>query len=216
MAEDEAEGGEAGEGEGQAAVEPGTAMNVPILDLSGVRDRSLLKYRSLENIGMVLVPEDIPDLLSGVACENVGVVLPVPPGTKVEPRVGQMELSGSTFAAGSDKAILMLVGQIVVTPPVTQVGYRGVALVGQIVLPKETEALLAGKIITQVGQIAYYDGPHPRVFLEDTRLAKAFFELVDAPETLVLVGDTTITGDVSPELFRQKVAGLVVIGDVTL
>ncbi len=198
------------------AREPGTAMNLPILDLSGVRDRSELKCQRLVNVGLALVPEDIPDLLSGVACINVGAVLPVPAGTKVETRIGQTEMSGSALAAGDDKPILMVIGQVVVTPPVTRVGYRSVALIGQIVLPKEAEALLTGKVISQVGQIAYYDGLNPRVFFEDTRLARAFFDLVDKPETLVLLGDTTFAADVTPELFRAKVAGVAIIGDVTL
>ena len=75
------------------AREPGAAMNLPILDLSGARDRSELKYLRLVNVGLALVPEDIPDLLAGVACTNVGAVLPVPTGTKVETRIGQTERS---------------------------------------------------------------------------------------------------------------------------
>ena len=75
------------------AREPGAATNLPILDLSGARDRSELKYLRLVNVGLALVPEDIPDLLAGVACTNVGAVLPVPTGTKVETRIGQTERS---------------------------------------------------------------------------------------------------------------------------
>lgn len=55
--------------------------NVPVLDLSGMRNREDATRLRLKNVGLVLVPEDMPDLLAGAECKNIGGVLPVPAGT---------------------------------------------------------------------------------------------------------------------------------------
>lgn len=192
-------------------------QNLPVLDLSGVRSRDEVSALRLRNIAIVLVPEDMPDLLSGADCMNIAAVVPVPAGIRVETRTGQVEISGDSLAAGNEHTILTLVGQVVVTPEVTQVGYRGVILIGHVLLPKSAERALAGKIINQTGQIVYYEGgTNLRVFMEDVCLTKAFFDLVEEPMTLVLVGDSTFSVDVTPEVLRQKVRSIALVGDATV
>ena len=170
----------------------------------------------LRNVGVVLVPEDLPDLLATADCQNIGAVVPVPQGTRVESHAGQVEIAGATLAAGDEKSVLLLVGQVVVTGEVTQVGYRGLILVGQVVLPRSAQAAIAGKVLTQTGNLYYYEGVDPRVYMEDVRFTKAFFDLVQEPLNLVLIGDSTFAADVTPELLRQKVRHLALIGDATV
>ncbi len=190
--------------------------NMPVLDLSGVRSREEVTGLRLENIGAVLVPEELPDLLATVSSQNIGAVIPVPKGFRVETRVGNVELSGEALAAGEATTVLQLVGNVTVTSPVTQVGYRGLILVGVVMLPKSAMTAMAGKVITQVGQVVYYEGENPRVFMDDVRLTKAFFDLIEEPIALLLIGDPTFGADVTPELLRAKVRSMAVIGDVTL
>ena len=195
---------------------PRLIQNTPLLDFSGVRSRAELSRMRLMNIGAVLVPEDLPDLLSGAECTNIGAVIPVPTGGRVERHVGQVQIGGDTLAAGDDSTILMLVGQVVVTPEVTRIGYRGLILVGQILLPKSAQAAIAGKVISQTGHVLYYEGAAPRVFMQDMRFSKAFLDLVEEPLALVVLGDCTFAADVTPELLRQKVRSMALIGDATV
>ena len=195
---------------------PRSMQNTPLLDLSGVRSRSEVARLRLTNIGAVLVPEDLPDLLADTECPNIGAVIPVPAGTRLERHVGQVEMGGDALAAGDDSTILMLVGQVVVTPEVARIGYRGLILVGQVLLPKSAQSAIAGKIISQTGHLFYYEGSAPRVFMQDVHISKAFLELVEEPMALVLVGDSTFAADVTPELLRSKIRNLALIGDATV
>ena len=64
------------------------------------------------------------------------------------------------------------------------------------------------------GQLAWYSG-QPRFFLGKERLGRSFFELVDRPLALALVGSFEIDPDVTPELLRDKVSEIVLVGKVT-
>lgn len=196
---------------------PARAMeNMPVVDLTGLRSREAAAGLRLKNIGAVLVPEDLPDLLAEAECTNVGAVVPLPQGTRVDQRMGQVEMPGDALAAGDERTILMLIGQVVVTPEVQSVGYRGVILVGQVLLPKSAQGPLATKIINQTGQILYYEGGNPRVFFEDVRITRGFLELLEDHTTLLLVGDSTFAADVPAALLRQRVQSIALLGDATV
>lgn len=190
--------------------------HMAMVDLSGVRSRDEVAGMRLEKIGAVLVPEDLPDLLAGVACDKIGAIIPVPAGCRVVSQTGNLEIAGESLAAGDDKTILMLVGQVVVTPEVSQVGYRGVILIGVALLPRGAQKALAGKLINQTGEILYYEGANPRVFVEDMRFTKGFLDLVQEPMALLLIGDGTFAADVTPELLSRKVQSIALIGDATV
>ena len=191
--------------------------NVSVLDLTGMRNREDAMRLRLKNVGLVLVPEDMSDLLAGAECKNIGAVLPVPAGTRVESRTGQCEMPGGGLAGGDPDTILVVMGQILVTPPVPSVGYRALVLSGQVLLPKSAQAIIAAKTLSTTGQIVYYDDDAPpRLFLGDTRLTKAFLEQFHDPMTLVLIGGGTFTADVTPDLLRSAVRSAVLIGHVTV
>jgi hypothetical protein len=223
---------DAGDGEGDAATRaaqqaggsegalprerpPRRVENLPFLDLSAVRDRREVAGLHVQNVAIVLVPEDLPDLMVGVTCENVAAVVPVPLGTRVETRIGQVELPGPALATARAGTILALIGQVVVTAPVTAIGYRGLVLVGQLVLPRSAQMLLAPKVLVEVGQVVYYDEGAPvRIILEDAEFHGAFFDLLAEPVTLVLLADCRFAADVAPEQIRAKVHSLAVVGNV--
>jgi hypothetical protein len=61
------------------------------------------------------------------------------------------------------------------------------------------------------GQLAWYTG-QPRVFVGKDRFARGFFELLDQPLTLLLVGEFGIDPDVPAELLRDKVEAITLVG----
>jgi hypothetical protein len=187
--------------------------NLGFLDLSGMRSREDAARLRLKNIALVLVPEAIPDLLAGAECKNIGAVVPVATGTRVEQRTGQVELPGEVLAGGDPNTILSVTGQVVVTPPIPSVGYRGLVLVGQVLLPRSSQAALAGKIMHITGQTVYYDDDtEPRVFVGGMRFTQAFLDQFDKPLTLILIGGGRFAADVTPEGLRRAVRAIVVIG----
>ena len=61
------------------------------------------------------------------------------------------------------------------------------------------------------GQLAWYEG-HPRFFVGKDRFGRSFFELIDQQLTLALVGRFTIDPDVPPELLRDKIKEIILVG----
>jgi hypothetical protein len=128
---------------------------------------------------------------------------------------GQVRLSGESLAnsQGSPDDVLLLAGQVVVTSPVSSVGYQRVFYAGQLVLPRVSEAVLASAL-SGSGQVAWYDG-QPRFFLGKDVLGRGFFELLEEPIALAVVGSLRIDDDVPPELLRAKVSDITLVGKLT-
>jgi hypothetical protein len=101
-------------------------------------------------------------------------------------------------------------GQLMVSGPVTRVGYRRIVVAGQVLAPEDSQAVL-GPVITVKGQLAWYRG-QPRFFLGKERFGRAFFELLDRPLRLALIGSFEIDPDVPVDLLRDKVEDITLVG----
>jgi hypothetical protein len=88
--------------------------------------------------------------------------------------------------AGGPEDILVVAGQLLVTGPVAKVGYRRVVVAGQMLAPQDSQPLLGPALIVK-GLLLWYTG-QPRFFLGKERFGRSFFELVDQPLTMALVG----------------------------
>ena len=110
--------------------------------------------------------------------------------------------------------VLIAAGQVIVTGPVTTVGYAQVIVAGQLIAPQASRELLEPRIqIT--GQAAWYRSDDPRIILDDIRVGPDFFRLLDHPVTLVLLGDMTIAPGVSEDMVREKITDIILFGDIT-
>jgi hypothetical protein len=127
---------------------------------------------------------------------------------------GQTELSGEMLAntGGNPADVLFLTGQTTVTGPVTEVGYQHVFSAGQLLAPRDSQAVLA-PVLTSEGQVVWYDG-HPRIFSGADTFGRGFFELVDEPMALLLLGQFTFEDDLPPALLREKVTAITLIGKI--
>jgi hypothetical protein len=65
------------------------------------------------------------------------------------------------------------------------------------------------------GQLIWYTG-QPRFFVGKERFGRSFFELVDQPLNLALVGRFEIDADVPPELLREKVEEITLVGKLVV
>ena len=124
-------------------------------------------------------------------------------------------VSGEALAntSGEPTDVLLASGSVVITSPIEQLGFRQVIAFGPLVVPKDTDPALLGRLTTMNGQIVQYTAP-PRVFNGKDHFSAAFFELFDEPITLVLDGKFNFDADIEPGLLRQKVAGIVLHGKV--
>jgi hypothetical protein len=270
--------------------------DVALLDLTGAQASAALDgITCIRHVATILVPESLLAKLSSIPMEHVAATVPVPDGARAKSMTGEITLSGEALAnvGGKSEDVLIVIGKLILTSPVKQVGYSDVILIGAafaptgsetalgaglrrmtgrlayypyteganvrvlssgaisaealanasgeptdvllasghlvvtspiqrvgfqrviafgpLVVPKDTDPAQLERITTLSGQVVFYTAP-PRVFDGKDHFSAAFFELFEAPITLVLHGKYTFDEDVDPGLLREKVAGIVLDG----
>jgi hypothetical protein len=171
-------------------------------------------YRQIIVIGLVLAPHGSEAALGAGLTRVTGSVdyYPYAEGQEIKVSTGQLRADGEVLAnpSGGPDDLLVVAGQLIVTGPVAKVGYRRILVAGQMLAPRDSQAVL-GPVTVVKGQLAWYGG-QPRFFVGKERFGRSFFDLLDRPLTLALVGSFEIDSDVPPELLRDKVAEIVLVG----
>jgi hypothetical protein len=171
-------------------------------------------YRQIIVLGMVLAPKGSEAALGAGLTRVTGGVdyYPYAEGQDVTVSTGQVRAGGEMLAnpAGTPDDVLVIAGQLIVTGPVTTVGYKRIVVAGQVMAPRESQHVL-GPVTIVKGQLTWYSGV-PRFFVGKERFGRSFFELVDRPLTLALVGRFEIDPDVPPELLRAKLEQITLVG----
>jgi hypothetical protein len=171
-------------------------------------------YRRVIVTGLVLAPQGSESALGAGLTRVTGAVefYPYAEGQQVKVSTGQIRASGAVLAnpGGGPDDVLVVAGQLLVTGPVTTVGYRRIVVAGQVLAPEDSQAVL-GPVVTVKGQVAWYAG-QPRFFVGKERFGRAFFELLDRPLRLALLGRFEIDPDVPAELLRDKVEDITLVG----
>jgi hypothetical protein len=169
-------------------------------------------------VGSVLAPRGSEPALGPVLGGGVGSVTyyRYAEGQDFKVLTGQVKLSGATLAnpAGQPDDVLLAAGQVIVTGPVTSVGYAQVIVTGQLVAPAASREVLEPRMQVH-GQSAWYRSDDPRVIVEDTRFGPDFFRLLDHPVSLVVLADLSIAAGVTETMLLEKVADIILLSDLT-
>jgi hypothetical protein len=207
-----AEGGGIVGGEGMGS---GGISNVGVLDLTGMKStEELAGIESISQVGVVLVPESLMSGLLGVPMEKVGATVAVPTGENVKLVTGQMKTTGEALAgAGREEDVLVVAGQLLVTTPVEYVGYGEIIVAGQVYAPEGSEGALTAGISRLTGQVFYYSGK-PRFFVGEERFGRGFFEVLEGPMAMILVGNFAIERGVPADLLKEKVSQILLAGNL--
>jgi hypothetical protein len=173
-------------------------------------------YRQVVVMGLVLAPHGSEAALGAGLTRVTGSVdfYPYAEGQEVKVSTGQLRAGGEVLAnpAGSPDDILVVAGQLLVTGPVPKLGYRRIVVAGQLLAPRDSQPVLGPAAIVK-GQLSWYSG-QPRFFVGEERFVRGFFELLDEPLSLALVGRFEIDPDVPAELLREKVAEINLVGEL--
>jgi hypothetical protein len=164
--------------------------------------------------GLVLAPEGSESALGAGLTRMTGGVeyYRKTEGQRINVMSGQSRVSGQTLAneGGNPDDILVLAGQSIITGDVPSVGYQRILVGGQVVAPRAAEPLLA-PVLSIHGQLAWYDG-EPRFFIGSDTLGSDFFDFVEEPIGIGVVGTLTIAPEVTLEQFRGAVSDIVLMG----
>lgn len=168
-------------------------------------------------MGQIIAPTGSETALGAAISRLSGQVMyyPYVEGANVRVVFGGT-ISGEALAntGGEPTDILLSIGNLVVTSPIQRLGYRHIAGLGHVVVPKDLDGEQLSRFIPVGGQLAKYAAP-PHVFDGKEHFSAGFFELFDEPITLVLDGKFSFDQDIPRELLLQKLAGLVFDGKIT-
>lgn len=205
---------------GEGLAEPGGDNEVLIVTgaLIVTSPVTSVGYRRVLVTGLVLAPHGSEAALGAGLTSVTGMTAYYrhAEGQEIRQYTGAVRLSGATLAnpSGTPDDVLVASGQVIVKGPVTEVGYQRVIVSGQLLAPRDSEESLAPALLVQ-GQTAWYSGD-PRFLVGDETYGRAFFEMLDGPQELAIVGDVTIEDDgLTPELLREKISDLTLVGDLT-
>jgi len=169
-------------------------------------------------IGSVLAPRGSEPVLGPALAGGTGGVsyYKYAEGQDIKVLSGQVKLSAAMLAnpAGQPDDMLIVAGQVTVTGEVTTVGYRHVIVAGQVAAPEASRDAIEPAVQIQ-GQVGWYRGDDPRVFIGDASLGPDFFRLLDHRVSLVVFGDLSIAAGVTETMLLEKIAGIALFGDIT-
>jgi len=192
----------------------GAFHNMGFLYLSWAKTpEDIAHITSIHNIGVLRVPEHLYEFVCSLPMHNVGFIERVPSGEKMEIS-GQSRVSGEFLAAGEPNTMLLVTGQLFVTPPLESIGFREVRVTGQMFLPRGSEHVLTGKLRRLTGQILYYrsDAGMPRIFADGEEIGREFLELLPEPAPFIIMGNVSLDDDISVDLLRSKVVEITLAG----
>lgn len=167
--------------------------------------------------GDVIAPEGSEAALGAGLTRMSGDLFfyPYTAGASVRVRVGSQEMSGRDLGnpSGQETDILLVVGTLAVTGPIERFGYHHLVAVGTLVLPPGSEEVMAGRVTTLGGRVIY-SVARLREFTGQDSFGRGFFEALDEPILLVVTGQCTLEEDVTPDILKQKVAGIILTGNL--
>jgi hypothetical protein len=174
-------------------------------------------YQQFIVSGSVLAPEGSEAALGAGISRMTGSLAyyPYSEGAAVRVRTGFQQVSGAELAnpAGQESDILLVLDTLAVTSQVDRLGYQHLVVVGSLIAPPGSEAALTGRVTTIGGQVVYSDA-RPRVFNGRDELARAFFEYLDEPVLLIVNGRCTFEDDVTVDVLKEKLKGIILNGRI--
>jgi hypothetical protein len=196
------------------AIPRGHVNDVRILNLLAAKTaEDLSGLQSINDVNLILVPDHLVGALGTVDMNDVNAVVGIPTDGKYALFCGETKLTGEAIAAGDPDTRLIVVGQTVVTTPVESVGFREIYMVGQIFAPRGSESALTAQSKNLVGQCFYYP-QGARFFMGHDSLGAAFFQYLEQPAAIVVMGHLEFEDDVTPQILREKVPEILLFGHI--
>jgi hypothetical protein len=198
--------------------ERGVIEGQGVLDLSHLTSPDeLVAITRISEVGVVVVPESLAGAYAAIPVSEVGATVFVPDGLKPRVHVGPLVVGGDGIGAPDE--MLVVVGALVITGPVTGDLPRRISVVGSVFAPRGSEAALGRVLGGGAGTVTYYrfregqDAPHVRMLSGQVQLTGAALanHTGDPSDILIAAGQVIIAGEVGPIGYSQiLVAGQVI------
>jgi len=129
--------------------------NVGILDLRHATLEDIERMREMENIGLIIVPEEFVGKVSSKIMKNVGVIVPYVEGMRIF--VGETLFDAAMLEALDEPISFIHAGALTidsdVTPELIKNKIESFKNYGEVVVPAEAYGALMAKCIENAGEI---------------------------------------------------------------
>lgn len=164
----------------------------------------------IEDVGLVIVPQSLAAAYLAICVSGVAATVYVPNGAHVRTHTGLLVVPGDGIGAGDD--VLIVIGALLITSPVTGPLPRQIHVTGLVLAPRGSESALGSVLVTSIGNISYYrygEGQDIQVLTGQVTLPSAMLEnrAGQPGDILLAAGEVVITGEVREVGYRLVVAG---------
>ena len=126
-----------------------------ILDLTHLTEPGQLAAISrIEDVAVVIVPESLAAAYATIPTVGVASTLYVPGGVNVRLQTGSLTVGGDGLGAEND--VLVVIGLLLITSPVTGPVPKRIYVVGAVLAPSGSEQVLGQALAGGTGGVAYY------------------------------------------------------------
>jgi len=182
--------------------------NIGLLDLRKAKEEELKEISSVKNIGTVVVLEAQLSLISNIKQTNVGTVIALPEGVKLNIQNGMYTLSRNILEAMEDSVLLVVNGKLKIEPvadvQLMKKLYK-VVVNGKVIVMEEDMGALSSKIQINGESL---------VFRKDERVIEGTFVIEDdslygvGAGTKILVESLEAVKPFDENLFNDTIANI--------
>jgi hypothetical protein len=179
----------------------GVISGQPVVDFSHLTSAAdLAAVSRIESVAAVIVPESLAGAYAAIPTEGVATTVFVPESANVRVHVGSLMVGGDGLGTAED--VLVIIGMLVITSPVTGAVPRRISVVGSILAPRGSESALGKAVGGGTGTVTYYrytEGQDIKVLTGQVKLSGAMLaNPAGTPDDLlVAAGQVIVTGQVS-------------------
>lgn len=183
--------------------------NQPVLDFSHLTSpEDLAPISRIEDVALVIVPESLAAAYAAIPSSNVATTIYVPGESNVRVHTGVLAAGGDGLGAADD--VLVVVGMLLITTPVTTPLPKRIYVVGSALAPRGSEPLLGQALASGSGGVSYYahaEGQDVKMLSGQVKLSGAMLaNPAGRPEDiLVAAGQVVVTGEVTTVGYRTVV-----------
>lgn len=181
----------------------------PVADFSHLTSPEELGTISrIEDVALAVVPESLAARYTAIPSSDVAATVYVPDGANVRVHTGVLATAGDGLGAADD--VLIVVGMLLITTPVTTPLPQRIYVIGSALAPRGSESILGQALAGGSGGISYYpyaEGQDVKMLSGQVKLSGAMLaNPAGHPEDiLVAAGQVVVTGEVTTVGYRSMV-----------
>ena len=162
----------------------------------------------IEGVATVIVPQSLAAAYARIPTSDVGATVFVPDSANVRVHIGSLTVGGEGLGAADD--VLVVIGMLVITSPVTGEVPQRITVVGLVLAPRGSEAVLGRVLGGGSGSVSYYrytEGQDFKVLSGQVKLSGAMLAnpAGEVSDILIAAGQVIVTGPVPTVGYAQVI-----------